>query len=179
MSEKSNMQDDVVLHHLARILEAQRVKDAAAKEYAASRKLAKGDGVDLKTLDAVVRLMALDSFELTEGYNDLVRYARLFNVPVYGQLDLFAVPEDTDEEIFGRAYASGLQGGKTGKDQSVCPHGFETPAGQKWLEGWHDGQAVLMSAIKAFSAPAKLEKSDKYAEDDLEESGADDMMGAE
>lgn len=162
MSDPSNMQDGLLLHHLSKILKAEAVKAAAAKDLADVRKLAKSDGVDLKTLDLVRKMLGADHFELATAFNDLVRYAKVLDLPVYSQLSLFSTADEVDEdEILDRAFVAGRRAGKTGLDQSTCPHGFETPAGQQWLDGWGDGQRILFSAIKQLEpVSGKLDKDD-------------------
>jgi ribosome modulation factor len=153
----SNVTDALVLHHLQKIMKEERKKDEAVNALRSARKAAKADGVSLKTLDSVRHLMKLDQGELADDFNEFVRYARLLEVPVYSQLSLFEVGEPSMEDTCARAKADGLRAGKLGHDQSTCPHDPTAPAGQAWLDGYHDGQAILLSAIKHIPEPPAAE----------------------
>lgn len=67
------------------------------------------------------------------------------------QLDLFRTPDRTPAE--DRAYEHGWAAGASGE---TCrpPHDPSVPQHQRWLDGWHAGQAALASAFK------KLEPAD-------------------
>ncbi len=150
MTEDSNVQDGVTLIHLQKITTAERKKDEAVNALRSARKAAKADGVSLKALDAVRVLAKLDSHELTQDFNDIVRYARLLQVPLYSQLEMFDAPDGSSEEdeIMARAASDGLRSGRLGEEGKTTKYDPGSPAGQVWLEYWRKGQDELMSAIK-------------------------------
>jgi len=151
MTTDSNVQDGVTLIHLQKITAAERKKDEAVNALRNARKAAKADGVQLKALDAVRVLAKLDSHELTQDFNDIVRYARLLQVPLYSQLDMFDAPDGSSDEadIIAKAASDGLRAGRLGETaDSANPYDPGSPAGQAWLEYWRKGQDELLSAIK-------------------------------
>lgn len=168
MNGDSNVSQELVLYHLSKITEKERKKDEAVNGLRSARKAAKADGVDLKVLDAVRTLLKQDESELADGFNQTVRYAHLLNVPVYGQLTLFESPEITEETVRERGYAAGLRAGKLGQDQSTNPHDPTAPAGMAWVEGWYDGQKILLSAISTHQpvedAPVEKPKRGRKAD---------------
>lgn len=148
MSDKSNVDDAIVLVHLQKIQTAERKKDEAVNALRSARKAAKADGISLKTFDAVRHLAKLDEHEVTDDFNDMIRYARILQVPVYSQLELFAAPTAAEDQVIIKAGMNGLRAGRTGADAATNPYDPGSPAGQMWLEQWHKGQAELLSAIK-------------------------------
>lgn len=60
------------------------------------------------------------------------------------QLSLF----DAGPSPYERGKTTGLEG----KNQSESPYDAGSPEGQKWLEGWADGQKILGGKIKKTSA---------------------------
>lgn len=83
---------------------------------------------------------------------------RWSGVAVGESKDLF--PEDRTPAV-DRAYDDGR---RAGMDGQVCkpPHDPSVPQHQKWIEGWQDGQEVLMSAFEKTKAdvPADLPETD-------------------
>ena len=154
MSEQSNVSEGLALVHLRKIVEAEQKKDEAVAKLRTARKAAKNDGVDLKALDAARALSKLDAIEVTNDFNQLVRYSKFLEVPVYSQLSMFDIPaEPTDEDLHDRAYSSGVRAGKLGHDQTSSKFEPGSPAGQKWLEGYSDGQKIIMSAMQELAPP--------------------------
>lgn len=157
MVDGDNVVDGLVLHHLHRIVGEEKKKDIAVNALRNARKAAKADGVSLKALDAVRVLAKLDSHELTQDFNDIVRYARLLQVPLYSQLDMFDAPDgSTDEEdIIARAASDGLRAGRMGEEGKTTKYDPGSPAGQAWLEYWRKGQDELLAAIKEIPVSEK------------------------
>ncbi len=163
MTEDSNVQDGVTLIHLQKITAAERKKDEAVNALRSARKAAKADGVQLKALDAVRVLAKLDSHELTQDFNDIVRYARLLQVPLYSQFDMFDAPDGASDEeaIIARAASDGLRAGRLGETGTTTKYDPGSPAGQAWLEYWRKGQDELLSAIKEIPVSEKAPEEPK------------------
>jgi ribosome modulation factor len=136
-----------VLLHLSKIVAAEEKKDTAVANLRAARKLAKGDGVDLKTLDAVRHLASLDEHELTSQFNSVATYSKYLSVPLYSTFDLFDSPQAAEEAVNERAFLSGIKAGKFGHGPEKCPYDPTSVAGQEWMRGWNEGQAILMKGF--------------------------------
>lgn len=142
----TNASEGLVLLHLQKIVAAEKKKDEAVNALRTARKAAKTDGVDLSVLDMVRSLGKLDEHELTHGYNQLVTYSQFLSVPVYNQLSLFDPPNPSEDDIIDIASGKGLRAGKLGQDQGSSPYEPGSAAGQAWLEGWHQGQKIILEA---------------------------------
>lgn len=143
---QTNASEALVLLHLQRIVAAEKKKDEAVNALRTTRKAAKSDGVDLSVLDMVRGLGKQDEHELTHGYNQLVTYSKFLSLPVYSQLGLFDPPIPSEDDILDIATGKGLRAGKLGQDQGSNPYEPGTPAGQAWLEGYHQGQKIILEA---------------------------------
>jgi len=150
---QTNVSEGLYLAHIRKIAAAEKKKDEAVNALRAARKSAKGDGVDLKTMDALRHLSKLSETEVAQGFNTMVAYARWSKTPVWGQIDLFEVGEINDETVAAKARERGEAAGRNAQDQTTCPYAPGSAAGQEWLAGYNDGQAVLMQGFGELSAP--------------------------
>ena len=149
---RTNVSESLVLLHLSKIVAAEGKKDTAVANLRAARKLAKGDGVDLKTLDAVRHLASLDEHELTAGFNSITQYSKYLSVPLYSTFDLFDSPVAAEEAVNERAFLNGMKAGKLGQGPETNPYDPTSVAGQEWARGWGEGQAILMKGFGEFNA---------------------------
>lgn len=142
------MSESLVLLHLSKIVAAEGKKDTAVANLRAARKLAKGDGVDLKTLDYMRYKSKLDEHELISQFNSEITYGKYFSVQLYQTMDLFASPVAAEEAVAERAFLKGVQAGKLGASETANPYDQTSFAGQEWLRGYRDGQEILLRGIK-------------------------------
>ena len=125
-------------------VETKRRADVALKNVAEAAKKDLGPravaeiklAIQLKTPEGEVRVRDTLASQL--------RVARWAGLPVGSQADLF--PEDRTPAV-DRARADGKRAGLAGEHPKT-PHHPSTPQAQAWLEGWHEGQAVLVGGIK-------------------------------
>jgi ribosome modulation factor len=144
---RNNVTESLVLLHLSKIIAAEQKKDTAVANLRTARKAAKGDGVDLKTLDAVRHLASLDEHEITAGFNSIAQYSKFLSVPLYSQFDLFDSPAAAEEAVNERAFHKGIKAGKFGEGPEKNPYDPTSVAGQEWARGWGEGQAILMKGF--------------------------------
>ncbi len=156
----SNIDAGLLLVHVKRMGEAQVAQAAATAKLRASRKAAKADGISLRELDNVLGTLKLDQHELVDRHNTMVAYSKALNMPLAEQLSFLDVPEVSDDEVIARAFSDGLRAGKLGKSEADNPHDVTQPAGQKWLEGYRDGQSLLLMAIKEIDAKKTTDAQD-------------------
>jgi hypothetical protein len=126
-------------------IEAQKaiVKEAQA-ELKALRKKAKGDGCVMADLDYMARCANLDDPEIVPS--ELLRRTQIaawFVLPVNYQPDMFEDRAPIDD----RAFKEGEKHAMTNGDP-VSPYGENSKAGQRWMEGWHEGQAKMRKAMQ-------------------------------
>lgn len=127
----------------ARIAQAKEAEAEAKAEVTEQKKWAKTRGVNLKALEAVRTAMKEDKFqEFVDFCRDGIAYANAFGRPVpRDQLDIFETA-DVQLPLDEAAYAKGHAAGLADEGTQTCIHGIETPAGQKWMDGWHQGQKI-------------------------------------
>lgn len=130
------------------ILSKTRIKDSAVAELRQARKRAKDAGVNLKQFDLVQKLAAYTGPELTADLNKLVSYAKFEKLAVYSQLSILDFQEPSEEDRLVYAYEQGVVAGKGGAPRQA-PWDVVTPMGNKWLNGFDDGQRELAGGLKA------------------------------
>ncbi len=144
----TNVTEGLFLVHCRKIADLEKKKDEAVAALRAGRKAAKGDGIDLKTFDAVRHLAKQTENEIAHGFNTLVAYARWMKTPVYHQMALFEVGEVNEDSVAAKAKERGEADGRLGKGQEACPYDPTSEAGRRWLDGYHEGQAALMQGFE-------------------------------
>lgn len=151
---RNNVTESLVLMHLSKIVAAEELKDQAVSKLRAARKLAKGDGVALKTLDAVRHLASLDEHEIVSGFNSISTYAKYLSVPLYSTFELFDSPAAAEEAVNERSFLNGIKAGKQGMGSEKNPYDISSVAGQEWERGRGEGQAILMKGFGELSGNA-------------------------
>lgn len=156
----SNLTDEerraLTLHH-AKIYEAadalvEKAKaDRTAVADLARSDLGKGALTDIKDL-----LAASDEKKTKAALERMLRIARWAGLPVGTQLAMFDfMPDD-------KAAEEGKTAGMSGMPCDVPRH-WPPSAHQRWIEAWHEGQAVLASAFakkrKDAEKPADAEQA--------------------
>lgn len=143
-----------VLHmHHFRLIEAQKaIVKAAQDDLKKLRKTAKADGLVMADLDYMARCANLEDPTIAPA--EIRRRAEIaswFALPVNFQADMFVDRMPLDD----RAYEEGVAAGLQGKDP-MAPYDQGSSAGQKWLQGWHEGQRQmredLLSAMQKRNA---------------------------
>ena len=146
--------DTALAHvHYDAIGKAIKNKDEAVAELRRCRKVAKGDGVDLKALDRVRALMQMDEHEIIAEHNMTVRYAgKMFGLPMYSQLELFEIPQEPTNTagIIEKATLKGRQAGRMGESNDSADYGYDpgSSAGQAFLSGYHDGTETRLAWVQ-------------------------------
>ena len=145
----------------------ERLQEAAASAAAAARKqrqVLKSEGFEKGDVDFALWTRKADENDVRKLLGTQARVLRYLAHPVATQASLF---DETDRTpAVDRAYEEGKSAGIEGK-RLEPPHDASTPQGQKWIAGWHDGQAVLASGFKPVepkgmpSAPVEPETSEK------------------
>jgi ribosome modulation factor len=131
-------------HHF-RAIEAQKaVVKAAQAELKTLRKSAKTDGCVMADLDYMARCAELEDPDIVpEELRRRAEIASWFALPVHYQADMFVDRMPLDERAFEEGVATGL----AGKDPSP-PYDATSSAGQRWMEGWHAGQAQMRDDLQ-------------------------------
>ncbi len=143
----NNVTESTVLQYVAKLKAAIAKKDIAVNAIRSIRKQAKGDGIELKTVDSMLHLSTLDEHELTAMFNSQVAYAKYMEIPVFSQLTMFDTPDIDEESVAERAFSKGLKSGKLGENATENPYDAASAAGQRWLKGYGEGQAKLLLGI--------------------------------
>lgn len=156
-------------HHFNAI-EAQKAKVKEAQEALKKlRKTAKADGCVMADLDYMARCANLeDPAIVPEEIRRRAEIAAWFALPVNYQTDMFVDRMPLDERAFEEGNAAALLG-----KSCEPPYDATSPAGQRWIEGWHAGQEAMrddlqraMEKRNAASAKPELIKGGESADAD-------------
>ena len=166
----------LMFHHF-RLIEAQKVVVKAAQDDLKKlRKTAKADGLVMADLDFMARCADLEDPTIAPA--ELKRRAEIaswFALPVNFQPDMFTDRMPLDD----RAYEEGIAAGLQGKDP-VAPYDQASGTGQKWLQGWHEGQRQMRDDLLAAMEKRNAAKDEliKGPEGDDNPFGEDDEFDA-
>jgi ribosome modulation factor/uncharacterized protein (UPF0335 family) len=152
------------MHHIRALLKVEEDMKPLRDLRKKIRGEAKGDGFKLAEIDAGIRLATMEDQSIfVAEIKELIDIARHFNALPPGENgDLFPDPRPLDE----KRYDEGKQAGLEGKNPE-SPYGPDSPDGQQWLKGWHEGQRIMRDDLQA-----AMEKRNR-AKDELIKSGAD------
>lgn len=158
---KPELTDDeqraLMLQHKKAYEAALAVKKAADADFKNTCKRAKaecgkGAVADIKdaiALEAPGGKMALEA-EIARQH----RVARWMGLPVGAEPIMFEMVDR--RQAIDIAYDNGKAAGMAGNDMR-SPHDPSVPQYQRWLEGWHDGQEIILSALGKVAQPAPSE----------------------
>lgn len=135
-----------------RALKAKKDADAAFKNVC---KTIKAEGGSIDDVKRTIELRTPEGeAKLKVQIEQMLRVARWAGLPLGTQSDLFGPDRRPVEE---RAFEDGKRAGLAGKDCKT-EHAPGTEAYDKWIEGWHAGQAVLAAGFgkKADDVPEVL-----------------------
>lgn len=106
------------------------------------RKTAKADGISPAELNYALHLRKADPDEAVALFRQQVQIAQWLAHPIGKQASLFdADRTPLEDRAFDEGKAAGLAG------ESAKPP-YDAVPGQKWMDGWHSGQAVLLKGIR-------------------------------
>jgi hypothetical protein len=92
----------------------------------------------------------------TQAVRDRLKVAFWIGHAMGRQLSLFEEPDRTP--IDDRAYEEGKTAGLEGRTMSTSRFAPGSPANERWITGWHDGQEIItrggIAAIEGSDAPA-------------------------
>lgn len=132
-------------HHFNAIEKQKAIVKAAQDDLKKLRKTAKADGLVMADLDFMARCAALEDPSIAPA--EILRRAEIaswFALPVNFQPDMFTDRMPLDE----RAYEEGIAAGLQGKDPTA-PYDQTSGTGQKWLQGWHEGQRQMRDELES------------------------------
>ncbi len=140
-------------------LEAKKAADAALKNAA---KLIKAEGTHLSDIKVAIKLEDPEgSAELRERIERELKVARWVGAPVGTQFSLLDEIDrkPIDDRVFEDGKRSGLKG-----EKCEAPRTLPGPLIDKFISGWHAGQAILAARITQ-----QREEDSKAFDDDLPE----------
>jgi ribosome modulation factor len=133
---------------------AREQKELSNRRLALGKRM-KAAGMDDVALSIVTKLAKLDDDVAQSTARNIVKFATWEELEGWSQTDLFGTPiaqaTETDKVKWNRekAYDAGFTAGKRADDIKTCPFDAGSDFGEKWITGWHAGQAT--------NAPAKAE----------------------
>lgn len=156
------------MHHVRKLLDiADRLKPIM-DERKSARAEAKGDGFKLSEIDNAMRLATMEDTSIfVDEIKLMINIAKAFNaLPPGEQGDLFPDRRPADERCFDEGKVAGLSG-----KNPEPPYGVDSPNGQSWMRGWHEGQRMMREDLKATMMKKNAAAADA-------EGDADDVIGA-
>lgn len=157
----------LMFHHYRRVVEQKEVLDDAREEYKRLRKEAKADGITLADLDFMIRCAEIDDPAIVP--DELKRRAEIaawFALPVNYQADMFDDRTPLEDRAFEEGKAVGLQG-------KACESPYDGAPGQKWTEGWHEGQRMMRDDLQSAMEKKNAARREEAPANDDDEAGAD------
>ncbi|WP_318911508.1 hypothetical protein [Shinella zoogloeoides] len=124
-------------------------------------KTAKADDIPKEDIDFAIALEKDDDDKMIQRRRRETELARLLNHPIGTQFEMF----DTDPRpLAERSFEDGKQAGLKGQD-CAPDNALGDEARNKWIEGWHAGQAILAEKFqKGPSQPEVLRPEGTGAE---------------
>jgi ribosome modulation factor len=127
-------------HHYKTALGFKKKLESAQGHYRNALKSAKEAGIDPAVITATMKWADRDPLEAQMYFKQLRETFAVAGVEV--QLDIF---NESSISRNAQIYDDGFKAGKAAKGIDTNPHDANTPAGQLWMKGWHDGQAENMT----------------------------------
>jgi hypothetical protein len=164
---------ETVLVLVGRLLK-QRKKVAAEKKVLAKiKKLGITQGIVWKDLEAVLKFSELEPETVLDQLTRQKQYADFLGLPIGKQLTLFEVPTSSimsSSEQGDVAFKAGRALGLMGKDLDTQAYPVGHDHHQRHLEGWHDGQRVLLDRIVPIDIALKADgKSEDFEDEAMDE----------
>lgn len=154
----------LLVNGLADIERMTEEKDEVVAQIRTARKRLIAHGFASKVIDFALRLRKDKDGAAIEQRRAEIEVARFLNHPIGTQPEL---PLDMTDRTPGvdKAKAEGEIAGAEG-ETCAAPYADGSPMGQAWLEGWHNGQAILASAFQKLEAKAAAEPADEEEGED-------------
>lgn len=160
-------QSAIYVNMLAELEDLIKVKDTAVANIRNHRSKMETRGFKAKDIDFGLRLRKGDEkAELLQRRREQ-QLARWLNHPIGTQPDLFDEKSDgvSREPVEDKVFREGVIAGKESK-KCEPPTNLTGPLMNKWIEGWHEGQAALLksgiTALKPQEHPPQ--KEDAFGE---------------
>lgn len=134
------------MHHVRQLLAVAEEMQPLLERRKKLRATAKADGFKLSEIDAALRLSTMDDMSIfVDEIKELIEIAKAFNaLPPGEQGDMFPDRRPVDEKRFDEGKVAGLSG-----KNPEPPYGADSPDGQRWLQGWHEGQRIMRDELEA------------------------------
>ena len=170
----NGLSDDELIAAVAEELEFRRQIQAIGKTRKSRRQILKSRNVKLANFDKAIHYYEQDDPEAGADIAEMLKYLRILNVDVGGQLDLFkagkrSAPEQT------RAYRLGYAWRVQGKPATVPDH-IAAEDVQDFLAGYHAADAKIGTGMTSLTANESDEDED---EDEDGEDGEEPEVGDE
>lgn len=160
------------------LADAKKVADDAKGQLASLYKIAKGQGFQRDEIDEFRELRSPEGeARLRVRLERSVRLARWLSLPVGNQGDFdFSGVDRTP--VDDRAFNLGKIAGMEAQDASP-PYSAGSSQGQKWMEGWHEGQKLNREALERMKSPPAQEQDANWNAADPDQNKVDGMPGAD
>jgi|GEM_PF-4987682 len=134
------------MENLAIALKDNQERDAVKARRSANRKHAKADGIDLGKMDEAIKMSEWSPSEIADHFAKQFAYLGYMSVDVGTQFDMFNGPQAQPKAPLDY-YPAGLYAGIQGKP---CEPPAELTGNdrQRWIAGWHEGQAFLARGLE-------------------------------
>lgn len=145
-SELSVGEQRALMFHHFNLIEAQKgIVKAAQDALKKLKKTAKADKVVMADLDYMARCAALEDPGIVPA--EILRRAEIaswFALPVNFQPNMFDDRTPLEDRAFEEGKVAGLQA-----KAPEAPYDAASAAGQKWLQGWHEGQRIMREDLQS------------------------------
>lgn len=145
-SELSVGEQRALMFHHFNLIEAQKIVVKVAQDALKKlKKTAKADKVVMSDLDYMARCAALEDPGIVPA--EILRRAEIaswFALPVNFQPNMFDDRTPLEDRAFEEGKVAGLQA-----KAPEAPYDAASAAGQKWLQGWHEGQRIMREDLQS------------------------------
>ena len=152
----------LLLTHIVKLEKLGQIAKTANSDIRNHRKLMKADGFEREEVDFMLLARRVPETTIRSMFETYDRVLAYLAHPVGRQFDLLD-PDDDRAPAIDVAREAGKTAGLEGLRCDPKPaYDASSPQGREWIEGWHQGQAVLKRGFKPLSGmpSAKAEKED-------------------
>lgn len=163
---------------LGKIIRADEKFQTAKNEHQSVEKTVEGKGINLKAAKRAIKIMKSGKTdEIVEELKALFVYLRILGYPVSDkQMEMFDF-QNSRTPIEDRAYEEGLFAGRLGFGQDACGYDVTSKAGQKWLDGFGQGNSDRTQVMQMEAeAPEHIRGDDAV---NLEDEGSEEWDQAD
>lgn len=143
----------LLLQHIGQIEREQKEQARITANIRNIRKKAKADGFSPEEVNYALFLRKTDPDTAVAAFGMQARIAKWLAHPVGFQADLLGDGIDRTPSV-EKAFSEGRVAGMAG-DTCTVPekYGPGSEQGQRWMAGWHEGQAVLSKGFQPLGEP--------------------------